>query len=378
MEREFNDLQKRALQEMDGQVRLVRRRASSINLTDHILERGGIGSAAPMEAMYEVSEFCRQSSGRAPEGVWFPLAAMARSLTISADSGAAALVATNGAKVGSELQAALMPQSAVLGAATVLTGLQGGAFDLIGVGTPVNPSGSWHSEVGASSELLPVLKPIALVPMTVRFYLDISRMLLVNRKMDVERAMRAEMTRRVLADIDRAAYVGNSADEPTGLFYNPDVQLLSAGANGAAPAWDHLVEMEYQVGTRLGDDEIRAPYIITSPLLRKKLRKTPKAAGLDFILGDASSRVMGLPLRSTTHSPDNLTKGTSAGVCSAMLYGDLSELIVGFFGPAAVDVLVDPVTRSAQGMVRVHFRADVAVAARNPGAFAAYKDLLSA
>ena len=60
---------------------------------------------------------------------------------------------------------------------------------------------------------------------------------------------------------------------------------------------------------------------------------------------------------------------------SALLFGDLSELVIGFWGPAAVDFLVDPHTHSKHGDVRIIARVDVGIVPRQIAAFSAFKDL---
>lgn len=381
----FSDIRRRSVMDLHSQVAVVRRLGEELSIAEYIRAWMaapvglGLGSTQvrKVDAVYEASEQSRAASGRAPEGVWVPLAALTRDLSSTSDAGLQSLESTAGVYHGSSLQAALMPASAVLGSATILTGLQGGDFDLLAVQTGVDPSTQWQSEISAQSATDPVFRPVSMVAKTLRFNLTVSRLVMMNQKLNMEAALRAEILRRVIAEVDRGAFNGSGAsNEPLGLFNNASIDVQAAGTNGLAPAWDHLVELEYQVGSRVG--EPKAPHFITSPKLRKKLRRTPKAAGLDFILAGASSEVMGNPLRTSTVSPDNLTKGTSSGVCSALMYGDLSELVVGFFGPAAVDITVDPVTRADKGEVRLLVRCDMAVAPRNIGAFSVYKDLLSA
>lgn len=380
MEQSFRELVRRSAADLDMQSQAVRRRRD-FSLAEYVRSqaevRPGFGpqEVRKIDSVYEISELCRQSSGQAPEGAWFPLAALTRDMTTTSDAGLASLTSTTGVRPGTELQAALLPHSAVLGFGQVLTGLTGADFDLLAIDADLDPSDQWNTEVGASASREPTMRPISMVAKTVRFSLNISRPVLMNRKLDVEGALRASILRRVLAEIDRAAFLGQG-DAPAGLFHNSGVQVLAAGANGAAPSWDHVVELEYDASSRAGD--MLAPHFITSPKLRKKLRKTPRGTGLDFILPGSSRELIGQPLRVSTRSPDNLSKGTSSGVCSALLFGDLAEMIIGFWGPAAVDISVDPVTRMDRGQVRLHVRSDVAVAVRNTGAFAVYKDLLAA
>lgn len=72
-----------------------------------------------------------------------------------------------------------------------------------------------------------------------------------------------------------------------------------------------------------------------------------------------------------------MTKGTSTG-CAAMVFGDMSEIFVGFWGPAALDLLIDGFTLAKDGKIRIIARAEVGIVARRVGAFAAVKDALTA
>lgn len=361
----------RTRSEANAQVRHVAQAAGDISLRETInglMERPQWApNQRAMAAAYELSNACRQQSGTAPNGIWFPLAAMSRDLTAAS---------TNSASVyDNKLQAALAPASAVMSGATVLSGLTGSTFSLPCIAAGVDASATWVTEGTPGDQREPTFKVATLTPKTMVFEIVLSRRLLLNASVDLETELRAEMLRRAMIEIDSAALTGDGASEPGGLLNNPDLQVLSAGANGAAPTWAHLVEAEYQASTRAGT--MRAAAFLTSPAIRKKLRTTQRAAGLDFIVSDSSGALLGHQLLTSSLVPDNLTKGTSSGVCSALVFGDMSEIVVGFWGPLALDLLVDDRTLSPRGAVRIVARAEVGVAARNIGAFSAYKDLLS-
>jgi hypothetical protein len=48
--------------------------------------------------------------------------------------------------------------------------------------------------------------------------------------------------------------------------------------------------------------------------------------------------------------PSNLTKGTAAGTCSAVLFGDFSKLVIGQWG--FMDLSVDDKSRKKKGISR--------------------------
>ena len=319
-----------------------------------------------------MSEACRQSSGLPPIGIYIPLAALAQSRDLTA-TGYGQLSKAN---LGNTLQPALGVDSAVMGGATLLSGLSGSSLVLPAIGASIDASGTWVSEGNVGLQKEPTFKQVVLTPKSLIFTLTVSRRLMANASVDLESELRSEILRQAMREIDRAALNGSGPETPTGLLNDGSLQILSAGVNGAAPTWAHLVEAEFQVGARTTG--MRAPTFITSPAVRKKLRGTQRAAGLDFILDDDATRLMGHNLQTSPLVPDTLTKGTSAGVCSALVFGDLAEVFVGFWGPLAIDILVDGVTQAKNGQIRLIARCEVGVAVRNIGAFTAYKDILSA
>lgn len=362
----------RTRNEANAQVRHVSQTASDISLREIInglMEHPQwVPNQRAMSAAYELSNACRQQSGQAPNGIWFPLAAMSRDLTAASTN--------SGSLYDNKLQAALAPVSAVMSGATVLSGLTGSTFSLPCIASGVNASATWVTEGASGEKREPTFKVATLTPKSMVFEIVVSRRLLLNASVDLETELRAEMLRRAMLEIDSAALNGDGEDAPGGLLNNTDLEVLSAGTNGAAPTWAHLVEMEYEASKRAGT--MSAPVFLTSPAIRKKLRTTQRAAGLDFILSDNAGSLLGHRLVTSSLVPDNLTKGTSTEVCSALVFGDMSEIVVGFWGPLALDLLIDDRTLARTGAVRIIARAEVGVAVRNIGAFSAYKDLLSA
>ena len=63
--------------------------------------------------------------------------------------------------------------------------------------------------------------------------------------------------------------------------------------------------------------------------------------------------------------PSNLTKGSSSGVCSALIYGNFSDLLIGLFGDS--EILVDPYSAMQTGVtaVRILQAIDVKVSGSN-------------
>ena len=98
-----------------------------------------------------------------------------------------------------------------------------------------------------------------------------------------------------------------------------------------------------------------------------------QVANGNFILDvNSPDRLSGYPIRFTQNIPSNLTKGSS-NVCSALLFGNFADLLVGFW--SGIDINIDTATHSSSGGVRVVAFQDIDVAVRHPESFSAALDL---
>ena len=371
----ISQIQRRTIDEATAQLSQVSRAANSFSLREVInsklMHPLFVPNQRALESANELSESCRQRSGANPNGIWIPLAALTRDLTTMNTGGN-----TVTGKVTNKLQSALSTASAVMGGATILSGLSGGPISLTNFSTPIDASGSWVTEGDSGSPTEPTFSTALLSPQTITSEVVFSRNLLQNSSVDVEAEVGAELLRRFMQEIDRAAINGlGSSNQPLGLLNHSSLEVLDASTDGATPTWSNLVELEYRAAQRVA--LMKNPAFMVSPKLRKKLRCTARDTGYDYILSDESDLLLGHQLVCSGLLPDNLTRGSSS-VCSAMVYGDMAEVYVGFWGPQAIDLLVDSYTYSTTGKVRLIARADVGVTVRNIGAFAAYKDILTA
>ena len=107
-----------------------------------------------------------------------------------------------------------------------------------------------------------------------------------------------------------------------------------------------------------------------------KLKTTSKVSGQNgFIFEAGETPLNGYRAGVTNQVPSNLTKGTANGICSALIFGNWADLVIGQWG--ALDIMVDPYTGSASGTVRVVALQDADIAVRNAASFAAMKDALT-
>jgi len=192
----------------------------------------------------------------------------------------------------------------------------------------------------------------------------------------VEQILRQDMTQQFASKIDDVAIEGGGSNEPTGILGTNGIGSVALGANGGAITYASLVDLEREVAI---DNALAGNLAyLTNPKVVAAMRQTSRqASGVEgnFILND-SNTVLGYNVASTTLVPSDLTKGTSSGVCSAAIFGNFADLMIGMFG--GLDILVDPYTGSSTGATRIAMYQDIDVAVRHAESFAAIKDITTA
>ena len=89
--------------------------------------------------------------------------------------------------------------------------------------------------------------------------------------------------------------------------------------------------------------------------------------------GGMTGKIAGYDVLASSSIPSTLDKGTSTGVCSALLFGDFSQVVVGQFG--GVDIVVDPYTNARTGTTSITVNQYVDVAVKQPAALGAIADI---
>lgn len=238
----------------------------------------------------------------------------------------------------------------------------------------------WVAENGAITESQQTFGQVTLSPKTIGAFTDYSRRLLLQSSIDVEMFVRADLALQIAQGLQDAAFNGTGAsNQPTGLLNTSGIGSVAGGTNGLAPTYDHMVDLESAVATANADVGTLA--YCTNAKVRGKLRKTQEFAstngrpvwntGRERGIGE----VLGYDAVVTNSVPSNLTKGTSVGVCSAIMFGNWADLLIGMWG--GLDVMLDPYTGSASGTKRVVALQDVDIAVRRVASFAAMKDALT-
>lgn len=341
--------------------------------------------------------------------VTIPVDVLARGIELMPGAGAAAarmLIARaqRSAAAGSEYYRDLVAGTPTAGGNLVATELLGSSFiellrnamvlDKLGVtwlrdlnGNLVIPGQTggatayWVGESGAPTESQQTVGQVPLTPKTVGAFTDYSRRLLLQSSLDIEAFVRADLAAIIGQAIQAAAINGTGQDnQPTGLLNTVGIGSVPGGTNGAAPTYDHMVDLETQVANVNADVGTLA--YLTNSRVRGKLRKTQEFASTNGKAVWTKGRergigeVLGYDAVVTNAVPHTLTKGDASGVCSAIAFGNWADMIIGMWG--GLDIMLDPYTGATSGTKRVVALQDVDIALRRVASFAAMKDALTA
>lgn len=210
-----------------------------------------------------------------------------------------------------------------------------------------------------------------MTPRIVQSTTSFSRQLLAQSSIDVDNLARSDLAQVNALAVDLGAINGSGvSNQPTGILNTAGVGLVAIGANGGAPTYEHIVDLQ----TAIDDANALIENInyLSTPVIRGKLKKTQQFSGTNGVPVWQKNEMDGYGAFSTKQVPSGLTKGTSVD-CHAILLGVWTELVIGFWGPG-LEIVVDPYSLKKQGMIEVtsYLMADIML--RYAAAFAVIKD----
>lgn len=255
--------------------------------------------------------------------------------------------------------------------ATVLDGLVGSPIDI--PRQTGSSTAQWVAEDGSLTETDGTFDDVNLSPKTVGAMTSYSRRTLLNASPSIEQIVRNDLAAIIASAIDEKAIAGTgSSNTPTGILSTSGIGSVAMGTNGGAPTWQSVLDLIAELET----DNAEGRAFLTNPKFVKKARGTVKVSSTDSVMiQESPNELAGYPLASTNAVPSNLTKGTSSGVCSALIFGNFSDLLIGYW--TGVDILLNPyeTTAYAKGRVIVRAMRDLDIQVRRAESFAAIVDL---
>ena len=235
-------------------------------------------------------------------------------------------------------------------------------------------SAAFVAEESAVAAVNQTTAQITLSGKTLGCYEDVSRLLLLESDPSIEQIVRDDILSAMADKIEDVAIEGDSGAEPTGITKVSGIGSIAIGTNGGAPTWASVTGLVKEVEIDNASINANSLGFLTNPKVKSKLASTAKVSSTDshMILGEPWDRLYGYPLAVTTNVPSDLTKGSTSGSCSAMIFGDFSQLIMGMWNTP--DVLVDPYTNGNKGTVRIVVLQEIDLAVRHAQSFSACLD----
>lgn len=337
------------------------------------------GAELERDMIQATNEAMRRASGREPNGFFVPREVLydtgQRDMTVGTAGTGAELLGTDhrGDLFIDRLRERLLVRR--LGA-TMLGGLVGD------VSIPKVTAGAtaYHlaTESTAVTESNLTTAQLALAPKTVAARTDLSHKMIRQGSPDAEELVRSDLQFTLASKVDEMAINGSGASgEPTGILGVSGIGDVAGGANGAAPTWANIVELETDVASANADVDGMA--YLTTPGARGTLKTTEKATGTaKFIWGemvDANgfASMNGYRAAVSTNVPSNLTKGTGTNL-HAIIFGNWRDVVIAEWG--ILDLTSEAVTLADIGGLTVRAFFDYDIGLRQPGSISAMQDAI--
>ena len=255
--------------------------------------------------------------------------------------------------------------------ATIMRGLTGN------IDIPRNNAAgaaAWEGETDANAEANPTFDKVSLSPNRLGAKIVMSKQLLFQSSIDVERFAANDLAKGIAVAVDAAAINGaGSGNVPQGILNVSGIGSVAGGTNGATPTFANIIALESALAVDNADMGSLA--YLTTPGIRGYLKGLKKDAGSgEFVF--ANGELNGYRAAISTQVPSTLTKGTASGICHAIIFGDFSQLILAQW--SGMDLVVDPYSLATSGQVQIVANTWWDVAVRHAEAFAAMKDALIA
>lgn len=320
----------------------------------------------------EASLAAAKHYGKDPQGFFLPMDILKRDLTVGTATEGGHLVSTD-LMSGSFIDL-LRKRMVIMSLGTqMMTGLVGD------IAIPRQTGGAtayWLAEAADATESQQAFDRVTMSPKTVAAFTEVTRKLVQQSSIDVEQLVMSDLAKTLALAIDLAAINGlGSSNQPRGILNTSGIGSVAGGTDGLAPSYSHIIALETEVAA--DDADVGSLSYLTNTKVRGKLKGTEKATNTaQFVWQDGNTPLNGYKAAVSNQVPSNLTKGTSSGVCSAIIFGNFNDLLVGWWG--ALDILVNPYAADKSGGIRITAFQDSDVSVRHPESFAAMKDALTA
>lgn len=257
--------------------------------------------------------------------------------------------------------------------ATLFTGLEGnGNLSIPRVTSQL--ALAWTGEGSDYTESDITFDSVVLSPKKATCFVPITQELLMQSSISLDSYVQNALATSIGLGVQQAAINGNGVAKPTGILNTSGIGSLALGANGGAASWNMMVDLETLINSNDADEGNLAYW--TNPKVRGALKKTFFNGTSSMPIIDNQKICNGFKVYSNTQIPSNLTKGTSSGNCSAMIFGNFADLYMGMWG--GINILYNPYSEDTKGRVRYTANMLLDVQVARPKSFAVCADITTA
>ena len=216
---------------------------------------------------------------------------------------------------------------------------------------------------------------ISMSPKVMGAFSQFSYLMQLQATPEIEELIRQDFVALLAQKLDQVAINGGGSNEPSGILQTSGIGSVVIGSNGGAITLDKMLDLKQTVAVDNAD--LPSAGFLTNTKVENALSKL-KDGNSAYLLNPYGTEIgqqqfAGRQLMISNNVPSNLTKGSSSGVCSAAIYGNFSDLLIGLFG--TLELLVDPYTQFQSGGVGIRALQGVDVKVRHPESFGAILDI---
>ena len=320
----------------------------------------------------EIQQELSHRNGRTSQGIFVPHENWkTRDYTVGSATGGGNLVGTQ--HLPENFVDVLRAKSVVseLGA-TILPGLVGD------VSIPTRTAGAtayFVAESGSITESTGTFGTISMSPKVMGAYSQFSHLMKLQATPEIEGLIRDDFISTLASKLDTVALNGGGSNEPSGIIQTSGIGSVAIGTNGGAITLDKVLDLKQTVAVDNAD--VANCAFVTNTVVENalsKLKDGNSAYHLNPYAGSiGQQQLANRSFMVTNNVPSNLTKGSSSGVCSAMIYGNFSDLLIGTFG--TTEILVDPYSAMQTGVTAVRILQAVDIKVRHAESFGAILDI---
>jgi len=232
------------------------------------------------------------------------------------------------------------------------------------------------SENDQITESQPTIAGPSLSPKRIGGYMEVSEMLLMQANPSIDQLLFNHILRVVNAKLEQQVIHGPGSGAITGIVNTSGIGSVAGGTNGAAPTWSHIIDLESAVANANAD--LGDLGYLTNSKVRGKLKKTEKSTSgtIGNWIWDSDNTVNGYKTAVTNNVSSTLKKGTSTGVCSAIIFGNFTDLAIASWGDA-INIVRDPYSKADYALERFIVNGFFDAAPIHAASFSAMLDALT-